>query len=69
MRYTLENLVIKSLPHGPLGDVIGAAKVLASRIILKMRYRSSFKYLATKNAVRGTAESLKLGVRPETEDF
>lgn len=58
--YMSRNLVFKNLFHGFLEDAIGAGGVLAFRTILKMCYKLSSEYLATKDVAKGIKEGLKL---------
>lgn len=64
----LENLTFQNLFHEPLKGAI-KAKVLASKTILKIRYRSSSKYLVIEDVAGDEVESLELMAESRTKSF
>lgn len=63
----LWNLLFKNLFHQPLKGTIGAVEVLASRTILRIHCRSSFKYLAIEDVVKNAAKGSELEIKPRAE--
>lgn len=64
----LENLAFRGFSCGPLKGVIGV-KILASRIVLRIYYKSSTKYLATEDVAEGIAKGSRLGAEPKAKDL
>lgn len=46
-----------------MGGTIGVVEVLTSKTVLRIRYRSSSKYLAIKNILDDTAKGLELKIK------
>lgn len=65
----MENLILYDFSNRSLKDAIGAVEVLALRIIFKIYWGSSFKYLAVKDEIGSVAEVLGLKAKPEAKGF
>lgn len=60
----LRNLIFKSFSYRPLSGAISTIEILPFKTIFKMRWRSSFKYLAVEDVADNTTE---LGIESEME--
>lgn len=65
----MENLAFKNLLYEPLKRAIEVIKVLTSTTVLKIHYRSYFKYFIIKDVVRHFAKNFKveLGIELKTK--
>lgn len=69
LQYTSGNLAFKNLFYGPSKNTIGVVRGLTSRTILKMRCKSSLKYLAIENKVEDAIKGSKLGTEFRSKRF
>lgn len=64
----LSNLAVKGISYKLLGDTI-SIRVLASKAVFRMYWRSSSEYLAIKNTMKSAVESLELRAKLREKDL
>lgn len=67
LQYILAKLAFKDYLYGFFKTVIGrrVTEVLVFRIVLKIHYKSSSKYLVAEDIVRGVVKDSEIGLEAE----